>query len=148
MSHLRQQVRERVGTILTGLTTTGSNVFQSRLYPMEKAKLPGLIIYSISEAATPITSGSSRTLQAQLTLAVEVYATGSNLDDTLDTVCSEVQEAMAGDRQLNGLAKDLQLDSTEITFAQEQETDIPAGYATMNWSVFYNYAEDNTSTAL
>ena len=36
-NHIRQQIRERVGTTLTGLTTTGSNVFQSRVYNLENA---------------------------------------------------------------------------------------------------------------
>ena len=34
-NHIRQQIRERVGTTLTGLTTTGSNVYQSRVYNLE-----------------------------------------------------------------------------------------------------------------
>ena len=34
-NHIRQQIREKFGTTLTGLTTTGSNVFESRVYPLE-----------------------------------------------------------------------------------------------------------------
>ncbi len=33
-NHIRQQIRERAGTVLTGLTTTGSNVFETRIYPL------------------------------------------------------------------------------------------------------------------
>ena len=32
-NHVRQQIRERIATDLTGLTTTGSKVYQSRVYP-------------------------------------------------------------------------------------------------------------------
>jgi len=144
MSHLRQQIREQVATTLTGLTTTGSNVFQSRIYPMEQAKLPGLIVYSVSEQTAPLTMGATRDIEAVLTLAVEIYAKGSGLDDTLDTACKEVQVAMAADRDVNSLAKDIQMDSTEITFAQESD----AGYATMNWSIFYHFTESNPEVAV
>ena len=50
-NHLRRQIRERAATTLTGLATTGSNVFQSRFYPMESAGLPGLCIYTKDETA-------------------------------------------------------------------------------------------------
>ena len=43
MSHVRQQIREAFGTACTGLTTTGSNVFQSRSYPLETADLPEFV---------------------------------------------------------------------------------------------------------
>ena len=146
MSHLRQQIRERVASTLTGLTTTGSNIFQSRIYPMEQASLPGLIVYSVSESTAPVTMGAIRDMDATLTLAIEAYAIGANLDDSLDTICKEVQVAMHGDRTVSSLAKDLQLDSTTIVFAQD--SDVPAGYATMNWSVNYQFAENNPEVAI
>lgn len=40
MAHLREQIRDRVVTDLTGLTTTGSRVFRSRIYPLENNDLP------------------------------------------------------------------------------------------------------------
>ena len=45
-NHLRQQIRERIGTTLTGLSTTGTNVFQSRVYQLEDSNLPALLIYT------------------------------------------------------------------------------------------------------
>ena len=52
-NHIRQQIREYFGTTLTGLTTTGSNVYESRVYPIENAKLPALVIYTKSETSEP-----------------------------------------------------------------------------------------------
>ena len=40
-AHIRRQVREAIGTALTGLTTTGSRVFQSRAYPLETTDVAG-----------------------------------------------------------------------------------------------------------
>lgn len=45
-NHIRQQIRERAGTVLTGLTTTGSNVFETRIYPLSNTNLPALAIYT------------------------------------------------------------------------------------------------------
>ena len=73
-NHIRQQIRERVGTTLTGLTTTGSNVFQSRVYNLEDSKLPAIIIYTKSEDSELLEMGSTRTLQRNLALVVEALS--------------------------------------------------------------------------
>ena len=79
-NHLRRQIRERAATTLTGLSTTGSNVFQSRFYPMESAGLPGLCIYTKDETAEISVMGATRTVQRDLDLVVEGYAkTATNL---------------------------------------------------------------------
>ncbi len=49
--HVRQQIRERIATTITGLSTTGSNVFQSRVYPLDVDSLPALLVYTISESS-------------------------------------------------------------------------------------------------
>ena len=35
MAHLRKQIRDDVVTTLTGLSTTGSKVYASRVYPID-----------------------------------------------------------------------------------------------------------------
>ena len=83
-NHIRQQIRERVATTLTGLTTTSSNVFQSRVYPLENANLPAIIIYTKSEDSEPVVIGTNRLMNRELTLAVEAYVKSvSNSDDTI-----------------------------------------------------------------
>jgi hypothetical protein len=52
-NHVRQQIRERVATTLTGLTTTGSKVYQSRVYPLAANNLPGLLVFTNSETSEP-----------------------------------------------------------------------------------------------
>ena len=83
MAHFRQQIRERIGTTLTGLDATGSNVFQSRVFNLEESNLPAIIIYTKSEAGELLEMGSTRTLQRNLSLVVEAYVKAiSNFDDT------------------------------------------------------------------
>lgn len=135
-NHVRQQIRERVGTVLTGLTTTGSNVYQSRVYPLSTSNLPGLLIYTLSETSEPDTMGVQQGVERLLTLAVEGYAKATgNLDDTLDTICKEVETAIAGDTKLNNLARNAFLTSTEIQLNGDGEQ--PIGVATMTFEVNY-----------
>ena len=145
-NHVRQQIRERIGTTLAGLTTTGSNVFESRVYPLEDSKLPALIIYTKSEESMPIEIGSNRTMERSLTVNIEGYVkANSNFDDTVDTICKEVETAMATDITLNGLAKDSFLETTEIEFNAEGEK--PVGFVTMSFKVDYYVLESSPDVA-
>ena len=144
--HVRQQIRERIGTTLTGLTTTGSNVFQSRVYPLEDSNLPALLIYTKVEESMPIDIGAARTMERNLTVNIEGYVkANSNFDDTIDTICKEVETAMASDVTVNGLAKDSFLEATEIEYNAEGEK--PVGYVTMSFKVDYYVLESSPDVA-
>ena len=146
-NHVRQQIREYFGTTLTGLTTTGSNVYESRVYPIENTKLPALVIYTKSEASEPIVIGTDRVMSRELAVVVEGYAKAtSNFDDTIDTISKEVEEAIAADRTLDGLAKDTYLESTEIEFNAEGEK--PLGYVSLTFLTNYYVQETNPDVAV
>ncbi len=146
-NHVRQQIRERIAANVTGLTTTGSNVFQSRVYPLQVSQLPALLVYSLSESAeidslTP-PRGSTRALQ----VAIEaVTKQSADLDDKLDTICKEVEVALAADLTVNNLADDIYLESTEITLDEKSEK--PTGRALMTWRVQYRVRETAPDAAI
>ena len=147
MSHVRQQIREYFGTNLTGLTTTGSNVYQSRVYPLDNTRLPALLIYTKSEASEPIVIGTDRVMSRELSVVVEGYVKSTtNFDDTIDTISKEVEEAIAADRTLGGLAKDTYIESTEITFNAEGEK--PMGYVSLTFISNYYVKEKNPDVAV
>jgi len=140
MAHYRQQIRERVATTLTGLTTTGSNVFQSRVYPIEENKLPCLLIYTKDETSEPLAMSPPRSIEKVLNLVVEAYVkTNNNFDDTIDTICKEVEEALYTDRLINNLAKDSFLTNTEINF--NSDGDNPVGIVVMTFEIAYHHTE-------
>jgi hypothetical protein len=146
-NHIRQQIREKFGTTLTGLTTTGSNVFESRVYPLENTNLPALIIYTKSETSEPIVIGTDRVMSRELSVIVECYAKAtSNFDDTIDTISKEVEVAIAADRTLDGLAKDTYLESTEIEFNAEGEK--PLGYVSLTFLTNYYVKEKAPDVAV
>ena len=146
-NHLRRQIRERVATTLTGLSTTGSNVFQSRIYPMESAGLPGLCVYTQEESVGIQSMGGTRNVSRDLTLIIEGYASASsNIDDTMDAIGKEVEVAMAGDIDINNLAQDSYLSSVEITLSGDGSTGI--GKITHSYIVVYQNAENAPDSAL
>ena len=146
-NHVRQQIRERVGTVLTGLTSTASRVYESRVYPLQDSELPALLIYTKSEDSLPLVMSSDRVMERELSLVVECYAkANSNFDDTIDTISKEVEEAIAADTTLNSLAKDIFIQSTEIEFNAEGES--PVGYATLTFLTTYHVKETNPDVAV
>ena len=116
MAHLRQSIRERIATVVTGLTTTGSNVFQSRVYPIEDSKLPCLLVYSTSEDSEVTEMASPRPMTRTLNVVVQGVVGATTPDDTLDLISKEVEVALAGDVSINSLANNSFLSSTEIEF--------------------------------
>ena len=146
-NHIRQQIREKFGTTLIGLTTTGSNVYQSRVYPLENSNLPALIIYTKAEESEPIVIGTDRVMSRLLSVVVEGYTKAtSNFDDTIDTISKEVEAAIAADRTLDGLAKDTYLESTEIEFNAEGEK--PLGYVSLTFLTNYYVKEKAPDVAV
>ena len=70
-NHVRQQIRERFGTVLNNLTTTGTRVYQSRVYPLATGGTPALLIYTESEDSAPEVMGVNRLCARNLTVAVD-----------------------------------------------------------------------------
>jgi hypothetical protein len=145
-NHLRQQLRARAVTLLTGLTTTGSRVFASRIYPMADANLPGLTLYAAEETCEIATLSTPRRSERELRLIVEGRAKAvSGLDDTLDTICTEVEKALAADPTLNGLANDHWLQRTSMELVGDGEQ--PVGIVTLEFTVRYDVAETTPDVA-
>ena len=148
MSHVRQQIREAFGTACTGLSTTGSNVFQTRVYPLETGSLPGLCIYTTSETVSDQVQdlgGSARLVTRSLSVRVEGYARATaNLDDTLDTISAEIETAVANNSSIDSLITDLELSSTEASFT---EGDQEIGVIILDFGVVYTTAFNDPETA-
>ena len=147
-NHVRRQIREAVATAVTGLTTTGSRVFQSRIYPLENADLPGLLVYAESETTTVITIHGHPALDRRLLLRVTGVAKAvADLDDTLDLIAKEVEIAIG-----NAAASFAAL-KCGITFAGTQiemqgTAEQPVGTVTLNYEANYFTPDNAPDTAL
>lgn len=138
-NHVRQQIREALGTVLSGLTTTAARVYQSRIYPLEDGDLPCLLVATDQESITPQTSVANPVLERQLKITVRAVAkTTSNLDDMLDTMIKEVETAVNATEAANtlgGLVTEITLENIEIELSAEAEK--PVGQALMTFNATY-----------
>lgn len=147
MAHVRQSIRENIETTLTGLSTTGSRLFASRVYPIASANLPGLAIYTSDENTEYVTMGSDRTQFRRLSVNVEVYVQGNaGYDDSLDTICSEIEVALYSDLTRGGYAKDTKITAMDAEFSGDG--DQPVARATLRVEVEYATQESDPTTAV
>ena len=146
MAHLRQSIRERIATDVTSLTTTGANVFQSRIFPVEDSKLPCLLVYTTSEDSEVTEMASPRPMTRILNVVIQGVVSAAQPDDTLDLISKEVEVALAGDVSINSLANNSFLASTEIDFNADGAK--PIGTVVLNYSVEYRNLDNNPESAI
>lgn len=139
MAHVRQQIREAFAARITGLTTSGNRVYQTRVYPSDEIHLPGHTVYTLSDRKAE----ESRTIGHRegwdLTIVCESRAkpaTGEgDVDDVIDTLCAEVQKAVMTENTLGQLVLWMELMETQMQFSGDLER--PVGIARMLWLARY-----------
>ena len=98
MAHPRQTIRDALKTRLTGLVTTGANVFTSRIRPLRDNELPAIVISTGLEdmggrdntylyGNLPI----RRAMEVNIDICVRAV-TGA--EDTADDVLAEIEAAL------------------------------------------------------
>jgi hypothetical protein len=146
MAHVRQQIRDRMATLVTGLPVTGANVYKMRRYALDDSKLPAICVYTMDENSEMATIGT-RTLRRSINVALDIMIKGAStaVSDTLDGVCVSAEEAVAADFHLNGLAKSCVLTGTEININVEGEQSIAS--ARLVYAVEYVTSITDVETA-
>lgn len=136
MAHVRRQIREAAAALLDGLTTTGSNVFQSRSRQLQESQVPGLRVYTRNEVSERAPMGSAPELLRKVELMVECIGRKiDDLDDNLDLIASEVEVAL-GASLLSGLIMEFpELVSTDSEI--QDEGNQPIGVVTLRFTVQY-----------
>lgn len=146
MAHARKQIRDAIVGELTGLATTGSRVFASRIYPLEQTDLPGLLVATESETVTQIDIGALQ--ERTLTVKVEALAKATaDLDNALDQICLEVEIALATlGATLAALTRAVSLQTTDLEYDGSGAQ--PIGRASMVFLVTYFTQQAAPATAL
>lgn len=132
MAHARKQIRDAVIATLTGLTTTGNNVFASRVYPIQASELPCLVIHSGGETVNLTTQDG--TMERNLTLDIEIRVKATTaLEDMLDTISSEIETALLGTLPAGVKVSEL----SAVQFGLSGDGDQPHGFANMQMNFVY-----------
>jgi hypothetical protein len=140
MAHIRKQIRDAFASAVTGLTTTGANVFIASTEPTAVANLPALIINTPDDDREGSSGPPPRTHQRVLTIQVIGQALQADSLNVLDTIAAEVETAVAADITLGGICKDLLLNSTEIALTGESAQ--PSGTIIMQFEAKYHHKEN------
>lgn len=145
MSHVRQQIRQAIITLVTGLTTTGSNVFDTPVYLTEPAVLPALLCRSDSEDIEIDTMGHPRDMMRELTFSIQAQVQAvSGYQNTLDTICSEIEVALSADLTLGGLVQDMYLSNVLFEFDNGEQ---PVGMGTLTYMIMYRTKDTQPEVA-
>ena len=152
--HVAKQILDNVVTTCTGLTTTNSNVFRSRVHTMLETALPALLIYAredmLEDESSSLQTDGYKGNQYVLSVsidAIEKDASETTAENNLFTIRKEVQTAMEADLTLSGKCKDLWLVEANI----EDRTgsgDSPILVMTMLWNFLYRIKQGAPSTVL
>lgn len=147
MAHVRKQIRDRLVALLTGLPTTGQNVFPGRTRPLGADHPPTLLVYAIEEPADLQSGGEPPTQGRALTVAIEGRVIGPDVpDDALDAIAAEVETAIGANQLLGGLVKEVTLTATRITTQAPGQSQ--AGEARLEYRVTYFTNEGAPETAV
>ena len=142
MAHARQQIREQLATTLTGLTTTASRVYDTRLYAYDA--LPCLTVFADRDTVDEENSQGTKHWH-NLALRVEARAKAKDsVEDTIDTICAEIEAAIYADRTLNNKLVDVLIADTQIEYSVEQ--DQPIALATLTLNAIYRVAPGAPTT--
>ena len=144
MAHARKQIRDQLMTTLTGLTTTCSNVFNSRVYDHDA--LPCISVYTLSEE---LGDESQNKQFRMLNVMVEVRAKAAdNLEDQLDQIGAEIEDAIFanGDTTLSNTCKEFDYDGLDIELSGEAEQ--PFGLMTMRFMAMYRVNKTDVETII
>jgi hypothetical protein len=131
-NHVRQQLRDAVATALTGLTTTGSRVFKSAVYPVQQNQCPALRIYVTSESVELLTIHAPSMQDRNVTVNVEAcVADAATADDLIDTISKEVEMAIDGGITIG--SQPIEIDYTGIEIDWDSG-DMPIGVGRMTFN--------------
>ena len=142
--HVAEQIVAAAKTALTGLATTGANVFDSRVYPIQDAELPGLLVDQGEESAAISSMGNSRINERLLDLVVIAKVKQNASYRTLvNTIRKEVETKL----DLGfAPAKYVRPKSFELELSGDAEKPVASG--TMIFEVLYYTAQGAPDVAL
>lgn len=128
MAHIRQQLREKIKTLLE--SATSRHVSLNRTNRFSPNQLPGIIVTTPNESVDQDTFNSS-TRDIELTIQVHEKAY-SDVDDKLDAICLKIEKAINDDKTIN--SDGIYLNATNIDI---EDGDQPIGVATMIYTATF-----------
>lgn len=150
--HARQQIREELVPVLTGLPTTANRVFAGRPYPLSEGEIPGLFIVSPDERSEVSSIGAVKLDRAVNVIVIGYAKASSNaIENDLDRMAMEVEQAIGA--AVNNVASDLMALIKEMVLTRTEknisfDAEKPSGDIRMTFETLYRTARAVPETAI
>lgn len=134
--HPRETIRKAVVALLVRAgTDAGDRVYPTRQVPWRNVELPGIAVYALEETSERKNPGGN--LDRHLVLAIHaVVQLNEALDDGLDALSLQIEQAMAADQTLGSVALFSYLSGTEIEV--DESASRPVGGIRLAYAVWYH----------
>lgn len=135
-AHRAEAIVTAVVSAVTGLTTTGSNVFRGRTYELADTDLPCLLIYM--GADNPVEGSPWHFVDSDLSILIEAVAKDSTqqIESALNQIRQEVEQAINTDITL-GVSYVFAAEHRQSVTDLDDSTDMIVGRLRMEWVVRY-----------
>ncbi len=145
--HARKLVREAAKADLTGLPTTGVNVFTSRVSPLLTTEMPGMFIMLRDERGD-LEEQALGMLARTGQLVIEAWRQGADgLEDELDEIAAEVEAKIYGNTPtLAALLMNIGAPITQIEIPSGDDNSRRTGIIRILFPVVYRTAISDPTT--
>ncbi len=137
VDHVRTQIREAVVAEVTGLVTTGTSVFDTRVHPFEDRELPALNVVTVEDELDEGSEGQALSQTRHLTVQIQARVKQtSDIGGVIDNIDKEVTEALADATEtgagttLEGLTEIFEWVSWDLTLDKDLEAPMLYGVST------------------
>lgn len=145
-NHLLRQLRDAAKTALTGLTTTGANVFINRSedQPLQDSELPALRIFVRQSDAVVSSLGFNRVYERSMSLLIDACVKkNATYEDDVLTIVKEVEVALA-----TGLTGAKSVDIKKIEIEDDAKGEKPVSVGHLTFEVGFYTANGSPDVAL
>lgn len=146
--HARQQIRDAVAALLTGLPCCDDRVYIGRARPLPADKTTGfqpfsLRIYTAQDSGSNMTLSFPSTQMRRLVLRIEgTVITDEAPDDLLDAAAVQVEKKIASDLTLGGQVKLQSLSAPTTTIMVEAKGDKQDGGFRIEYVMSYSVKQN------
>lgn len=143
--HVRKRIRDAIVGLLSGLTSTGDRVWNSRSFQITTDRLPSISVFTTEEEIERVTLAAPVRIHRMMSVVIEVHAVRSEVvEDVLDQCAGEIETAMAGVITIDDHQLPAQL--TTVSFATLDEGEQPLGVLRMVYRIPYSTNEATPDT--
>lgn len=146
MAHIRKQLRDWLKANLAGSTEAGSRVHVRRSLPEPKSLQPTLQIAVQGERSRDVSMDGGQAREVLVRITALCKGDSEAGEDTLDALAVFVEEMLASNPTLGGIAQTYEYQATEFAFSGEGDKTLCSAAMTFAVAVFTGRDDPETAS--